>query len=259
MSFRWEEELRESFLENATPELWCKVRKVKRICSLKESTCSEGRADWVWANVDFEQPMDGTASSLLEQPACSRILAALQSNRRMALDGLRAFAGVTIGTLKRHMDALISANLIRSARYDEFTLGKAFKVPPIEICSFEFKLENWTRAFQQSKRYRSFSHRVYVVMPLKAAERAMRDEETFKKFNVGLISHEPCGNSTRLVLSRKTLPTSPTSFIQAVGLLMRHEAKPARRAKSAIPRRQLCRCCSPVNRLNSIPSRSRIA
>ncbi|MFO0966105.1 MAG: helix-turn-helix domain-containing protein [Gemmataceae bacterium] len=221
--FRWEEQLRRSFQRHAEPSLWCRAKEPQHILSVNESTCSDGRADWVWANLRSRLPVSlpGTAAALLEQPACSRILAALRFDSPLPADVLRAKSGVTRGTFVRHLDHLLDVELVRDHGLDQFSIGPAFPTPRIEICSFEFKLENWRRAFQQARRYRSFSHRVYVVMPSGAASRALQEIESFHRFNIGLISHDADGTSRRLSLSRKRQPSCPSNLIQAIGLLMR--------------------------------------
>jgi hypothetical protein len=61
-------------------------------------------------------------------------------------------------------------------------------------------------------------------MPSQAARRALQGIESFRRFNIGLISHDTDGSSKRLVLSRKRQPSCPSNLIQAIGLLMRQEA-----------------------------------
>ncbi|NQT40614.1 MAG: hypothetical protein HQ581_24185 [Planctomycetes bacterium] len=103
-------------------------------------------------------------------------------------------------------------------------LGPQFDFPRIEICSFEFKLENWKRAFYQAKRYRAFSHRVFVVMPPAAARRVNGSAEHFRRFNVGLITHDANGDSKRILPSRKRKPISRAGLIRAVGMLLDQDA-----------------------------------
>ncbi len=261
-SFRWEEQLRRSFQKHAQPGLWCGAREPRSVLSVTESTCSDGRADWVWANVPSGSPIavPGNAAALLEQPTCSRILAALKLDSPLAADALRVKSGVARCTFHRYLDQLIDIRLISDCGADLYSLGPSFRLPRIEICSFEFKLEHWRRAFQQARRYRTFSHRVYVVMPTRAASRANEHREAFRRFNVGLISHDADGTSKRLISSRKRPPSSPPNLIQAIGLLLRHVvANPTRRANSDNPRAQFARCSLPVNRSNETPSRSRRA
>ena len=144
---------------------------------------------------------------------------------------------------------------------DQFLLGPAFELPEIEICAFEFKLKNWRRALMQARRYRAFANRTYVVLPSTVAALAKSEADAFRQFNVGLISHDPDGDSRRLILSRKQPPNSPAHFIQAVGLLMRQDEAgiPVRRPNSANARDQFGKCSLPVNRSKRRPTRSKLA
>jgi hypothetical protein len=85
------------------------------------------------------------------------------------------------------------------------------------LCAFEFKLEDWKRAFYQALRYRTFSHRVFVVMPLNVFENLARHFDRFKRFNVGLIAHNDDGTSRTMLRPRKRAPTSRSNYIRAVG------------------------------------------
>lgn len=257
--FRWEEELRQSFLQNATPQLWCKAKVVTHVQSVIESTCSDGRADWVWANIcdRSEHRIDGMRAEVLGRPTCSRILASLRVGSSIPFDLLLRASGVTGGTFRRHLDQLLDVDLIQMGPDREIRLGTAFKLPIIEICAFEFKLTNWKRAFEQAKRYRTFANRVYVVMPEAPASLALSQKDIFKQFNVGLISHSSDGSSRRLILSRKSPPQSPMNFLQALGLLFAHDTKPTLRPNSAMPRDQFARCPGPLKPRNSTPARAK--
>jgi len=242
MAFRWEEELRQSFQQHAEPSLWCPSPKPGPVRSAIESTCSDGRADWVWATLNCSMPANPVAYELMQQPTCSRILAALRVKRRQTDDLLYSVAGVSRLTYRRFLSHLLDSGLISTDKAGLVSLGPSFQIPDIEICSFEFKLQNWRRAFQQARRYRSFSHRVYVVMPPAAAHRAAENVVSFRPFNIGLIRHDADGISTRLILSKKKQPACPSHHIQAIGFLeSQGDAIPARRAKSEIARLQLAR------------------
>lgn len=257
--FRWEEQLRRSFQEHAVPSLWCAAREPRHVCSVIESTCSDGRADWVWATIPggWGPGVPGSAAALLEQPTCSRILAALKFDSPLRSEILHEKSGVARTTFLRYLDRLLDVELVAERGKGVFSLGAAFRIPKIEICSFEFKLENWRRAFQQARRYRSFSNRVYVVMPSRSANRALEHKEMLRRRNVGLICHDVDGVSKRLIPSLKREPSCPSDFIQAVGLLLGQvEAKPARRANSDSALAQFARCSLPVKRSKVTPSRS---
>lgn len=57
-----------------------------------------------------------------------------------------------------------------------------------EIIAFEAKLEKWQKALNQAFRNTSFSHYSYVLLPEKAAMRARKYADEFKRRSVGLCS-----------------------------------------------------------------------
>lgn len=239
--FRWEEDLRSSFLQRAEPDLWTRAGADGDVTSLCESTCSFGRADWVWARF-FDRSQDASVHKypeLLKQPACSRILASLLPQSPRTLDYLQARSGVIDATFRAWMARLSDAMLIAEMEPGRFTLGAAFPNWRLEICSFEFKLSNWRRALYQAKRYRTFSHRVYVVMPSQSIGPASRSIEAFRRSNIGLIEHSTSGDSKRLFVPTKRLPGSRASLIRAMGMLLHQgSAIPASREKSRVARIQ---------------------
>ena len=230
MLFSTEKELRQSFLNHASPTLWSRPSSGWRVKTALESTCSEGRADWVWAGIACDWP-DGVtrrAAELLQQPTCSRILEMLKPQAVRREPYLRSRSGVAAPTFRRWLEALVEAGLVSRLGKGRYVLGRNFTLPQIEICSFEFKLENWRRAFYQAKRYRTFSHRVFVVMPPRTAGRVNGALEHFRRFNIGLIAHEADGASEQLLPSKKREPISRAGFIRALGMLLdQDEASPA--------------------------------
>lgn len=230
MSFSSEEDLRQSFLEHASPTLWSRPVPGWRVRTALESTCSEGRADWVWAGIACDWPESvrpGTAE-LLQQPTCSRILEILKPQAVRRESFLHARSGVAAPTFRRWLVELVETGLVRDLGDGRYVLGPRFAMPRIEICSFEFKLENWKRAFYQAKRYRTFSHRVFVVMPPRTAVRVNGSLEHFRRFNIGLIAHDAKGFSKQVLPSQKREPISRAGFIRALGMLVgQDEASPA--------------------------------
>jgi hypothetical protein len=171
-------------------------------------------------------PLDIGADTavLFQQPTCSRILASLKPESPRTEEFLLARSGVAMGTYRRWLGELLKTSLVSHVGDGRYVLGPAFRMPAIEICSFEFKLDNWKRAFYQARRYRSFSHRIYVVMPSNTAPRASAWFKFFEKFNIGFITHDPDGKSKRILASRKQQPTSRESVIRALGMLLDQRA-----------------------------------
>jgi hypothetical protein len=69
----------------------------------------------------------------------------------------------------------------RSGRTDVIS-----KTPENEIFAFEAKLTNWRVALHQAYRNSHFAHFCYVVLPRKAADRALENAGEFRRRGVGL-------------------------------------------------------------------------
>jgi len=219
MTFRWEEDLQSSFTASASVNLWWPNGKGHHF-QTAESTCSEGRADLVWAAGEVRRKRTLQANArFLNQPTSSRILASLRPHAHRTEKFLVRTCGVSPLTLKRHLQVLTRQGLTREIGTERFTLGSQFYLPKLEICSFEFKLFNWRRALYQATRYRTFSHRVYVVMPPDTVHLAIVHEELFLRFNIGLMVHDNDGYSAKLIECKKRNPTARFRYIMAIGML----------------------------------------
>lgn len=241
--FRWEEELRSSFLQFAAHSLWTGVAVAEDIASMCESNCSFGRADWVWASFLERPPVsEGEVASLLQQKACSRILAMLSPRAPRTASYLHSRSGIGHATFRRWLLRLRESQLVSDIGDERFVLGSRFPALDLEICAFEFKLSNWRRALYQAKRYKTFSHRVFVVMPSDSIKPAMKSAEFFRRSNIGLIEHSPSGESKRVIQPRKTKPASRSGLIRATGMLLDQGiASPTSRTKSCVARIQSAR------------------
>lgn len=77
----------------------------------------------------------------------------------------------------------------------------------INVVSFELKLKDWKTAIIQAFRYRSFSNKVYVVMPEDTVKRAMAHTDQFDRYGIGLASFNS-GKFTVLVDAQSFEPYS---------------------------------------------------
>ena len=219
--FESEQQLVESFIRDAEPGLWTRTAGETNVRTVFESTCSNGRADWVWASSVGRWPIrrcEQTAE-LLQKPTCSRILSFLKPDSPRSERFLEERSGVSRRTFRKSLVELTTVDLVAVLDDDLFVLGKKLQVPDVEIVAFEFKLDDWQRAFYQATRYRSFSHRVYVVMPASTVHRVNGHLEAFRRQNIGLLSHGPEEGASRILASKKRQPRSRPSFLQALGML----------------------------------------
>ncbi|WP_430450869.1 hypothetical protein [Rhodopirellula europaea] len=100
-----------------------------------------------------------------------------------------------------------------------YVLGERARMPQAEVVAFEFKLEHWQRAFYQATRYRSFAHRVYVVLPANVAHRCEPMHDAFRVQNIGLLAHDPAEGATRILASSKRAPKSRANYWKALAML----------------------------------------
>lgn len=220
-SFRWETELCASFRSSVAPEIWSRHRSGNWLI-IEESTCSDGRADQVWARLEPGwncRTLIANASMLLN-PTISRVLAALRRRKLLALEELKIAVGVSLPVLRKVLRDLVVAKLIFPVAEDLYRLSKNISFPKIEICSFEMKLDNWKRALYQSTRYHSFSHRVFVVMPREAMSSVERNKEQFVRMGIGLMTHSADGSTKILVRPSKRDPRSSYQSLMALGMLL---------------------------------------
>jgi DNA-binding transcriptional ArsR family regulator len=225
-NFRWERELSESFQESARPSLWSR-RKGGTWILVRESSCSEGRADLVWGRFEESRSLREVRrhAELLQNLTSSRILAVLHREVELPAEDLLRRIGVSRPVLQIRLRALAEAGLVEKDARNFYSLVAPRNLPKVEICSFELKLKNWHRALYQATRYRSFSQRVFVVMPSGSAEVAYRHKNLFEGANVGLVSHDISGQS-RVLLRPKTRPPHATyRTIMAIGMLSASKIK----------------------------------
>jgi hypothetical protein len=219
-SFRWESELSQSVQDHVQPTLWTRYSTGTWVRAF-ESTCSEGRADIVWGR--FEPgtcpTQFGEHSTLLQNATASRILAAMRKRASQSERDLQAKIGVTSPVLRKWLRDLVDTGLVVKTRNDRYRAASNKVFRPIEICSFELKLKDWRRALYQATRYRSFSHRVFVVMPCDSAQAAYTNKAQFCKANVGLIAHDITGRSKVLIRPSKREPQAGYRSIMALGML----------------------------------------
>jgi len=219
--FLTEQALIDSFIEMADPSLWPRPLADAHLRTCFESTCSDGQADWVWAA--SQQPWSSdlceASTALIQNPTCARILSMLKPSAPRRESFLQSRCGVSESTLRRSLGRLAEASLVAFVENRGYVLGEKAQLPPAEIVAFEFKLENWQRAFYQATRYRSFAHRVYVVLPANVVHRTERMHAAFRIQNIGLLSHDPDAGASRLIVSAKRSPKSRANYLKALAML----------------------------------------
>jgi hypothetical protein len=73
----------------------------------------------------------------------------------------------------------------------EYGTGRTDVLTVVEqsaLIAFEAKLQRWRAALFQAYRNRAFASESYVILPWRAAEKAVRYRETFEQYGVGLCT-----------------------------------------------------------------------
>ncbi len=217
--YRWEQELQDSFLGTATADLWSPKADFDAEQILEECSWADGRADAVWAGIQGELSYCNTRAEVLADPVVSRIVAELHSRAPRTEERLYSVSGVSYASFRSALWQAADAKLAQATSTGAFVLGGSFPTSSVELCAFEFKLRDWNRAFYQALRYRSFAHRVYIVMPPATTHRLIEIADRFRVFGIGLIEHAADGTSHRRILARKQRPRSRPSFMRAIAEL----------------------------------------
>ena len=230
--FESEQLLIESFIEMADPALWTRSASDRLIAEVHvktrfESNCSDGQADWVWSasRQPWQADLCEHSTTLIQNPTCARILSMLKPSAPRREAFLQERCGVSEATFRRSLSQLAEMHLIALVDDRGYILGERARLPNAEVVAFEFKLENWKRAFYQATRYRSFAHRVYVVLPANVAHRCEPMHDAFRVQNIGLLSHDPEVGGSRILPSCKKAPRSRANYLKALAMLHEEAAK----------------------------------
>ena len=219
--FATEEALRCSFETHFIPSLITKIT-YSQTRSARESVCSDGHADLVWAGfhaTTAKRDVFHNSCAALQDSAASVIVRHLNSLQVATTERIASETWLSVGYVARHLNHLAEADAV--VRCDAgWKLNQRFSIPRCEIVAFEFKLFAWKRAIVQASRYRAFANRVYVVMPLSSVHRAVAHLEFFQAANVGLIGHSSEGGFQFFLRPRKHRPDSQSSHLRAIAWLM---------------------------------------
>ena len=158
---------------------------------------------------------------LLKAPAKAALLAALRHGSPRTKRYLSRITGYSDRWLNSNVDELADAGLIQVHRGSSFSIACRLPLNMVEITAYEGKLHDWRRALYQARHYRTYCHRVWVVMPVTGARNAMKIASAFRAGDIGLIAvHQDGGTSIEIKRGRRRWPVNPRLYLMAVGTVL---------------------------------------
>lgn len=190
---------------------------------MREVDCHRGRADIVCAvirknKIDLSKLRYLGIS--LSQPAKANILSWLSKDSASTEEYVSEVTGLRVKTVRKHLKELLELGFVKRSASNGWVLSKEYKLPSIDIWSFEIKLRNWKRAYYQASRYRGFSHYTTVVMPLENVHTAVENIDMFDKMNIGLMAIDKQGKLEFIRKPRKCNPSSKKHHLYALGQII---------------------------------------
>ena len=116
---------------------------------------------------------------------------------------------------------LINLNLVQIKNHEIYPQNEYVRTVTKTI-AIEAKLKNWQRALKQAYRYKWFSHKAFVCLPVNSINPALKNIEMFKRMGVGLLgfsetkgiqtlyeheSEEPISDEMTILLNERVLNT----------------------------------------------------
>jgi hypothetical protein len=118
--------------------------------------------------------------------ATSEILAYLRAVGRARLDTITSRLRQPREIIIRRLDGLVTAEAV-SNNSNTFSLLPRWRDILPEIVTVEAKVSNWRKAVDQASRNRIFSHKSFVALPERVAQR-VQSEKIFDTLGLGLLS-----------------------------------------------------------------------
>jgi hypothetical protein len=88
-------------------------------------------------------------------------------------------------------------------------IDKVYELPFNENFAIEAKLKDWKRALKQAYRYKWFAEYSYVVIDAHYSSSAIKNIDTFEKYNVGLATITTNGELKRYYNPKRQQPFDP--------------------------------------------------
>ncbi len=185
----------------------------------REFDCGFGIADAVIFKYKKKQ-------SLLDlgniDPEWAFTLKALPYRKNFSLDYLCKLSGSSTTSAKKAINNFIKAGYCRSKDNNTYIKNRQPRELCYSIIAIEAKLKNWKRALWQASRYKTFASESWVVLDRRHASSAIKNIDTFKRFNIGLATFSTDGFYDEHYSPKKDAHQSEIAFWKANAILAKN-------------------------------------
>jgi hypothetical protein len=129
-------------------------------------------------------------SILLNSRRSFEVLALLQPDRSLSLHGLARRTALSGGSVRRILSLLLRSGFAVETRRQMYRLAPSLPHPASEIIAVEAKIERWSKAILQARRYSLFANRTYVAISSSTVKRV--DRAFLYRHRIGLIAVNRC-------------------------------------------------------------------
>lgn len=150
----------------------------------------------------------------------AKIIACLFNRKLVDIEEIKRATGLSSEYLGKHIRILENEEIIKRGfrNKQKVKLSQNIPISRIELWSLEFKINAWKSALRQAVRYRAFSSKVCIVMPVERREILKRNSDVFRKFGIGVAVFDPKTNNLQYIVKpQKTEAIVKNLYLDALG------------------------------------------
>lgn len=186
----------------------------------RELNCKQGIPDFIAISGENTEVFQENIydSEVISLDSGSLIISLLKPKAPRTLRYILNKTGLSHITVKKAIKDLIVRGIVSETENGSFVLSEKWELPKVELWAFELKLKDWKRALFQCLQYKAFANRVIMVMPEDKENIIVKNIETFKNYQIGIMLFNHVNFNYKILLKpSKINPTSKSHNIYAVG------------------------------------------
>lgn len=186
----------------------------------RELNCKQGIPDFITISGESTEVFQNNiySSDIASLDSSSLIISILKPKSPRTLKYITERTSLSDVTVKRVLKELITNDVVKENDKGAFILNPIWQLPKVELWAFELKLKDWKRALFQCLQYKAFANRVMLVMPEDKENIILKNIETLRNYQIGVMLFNAENLTYRLLLKpAKVNPSSKNHNIYAVG------------------------------------------